>query len=245
MSHYQNDIQSHARPGAGKPAMAIKVRPHPQRRNEAWAPVSAHEAGTGADAHQRPSHDLSQRVARVGIIGATATGMGIARDLLDADIPVTVYEPAREALDTATASVRSACEASRVAGELTAAQRDRRVALLAGTINLHHLKDCDVIVDAMGAGTDVASGLVRRLNELAKPGAILMACAASCDIDQVASLARYPENVLGFHVSDAGATQVWEFVPAKPTSASTVATAAALVQALRRPPQEPATHTNA
>jgi 3-hydroxyacyl-CoA dehydrogenase len=159
--------------------------------------------------------------------------MGIAQSLLEADIPVTVFELARDTLDLATAATRSDYQKAVSAGALTAAQRDRRVALLAATVNLHHLKDCDVIVDALCTDTAVKEGLFRRLNEVARPGAVLMACAAHADVTDLrrtVALMRFPENGVGMRLSD-GAGK-WELVPAKGTSERALATAGWVVQNL-------------
>ncbi|HEX8601884.1 MAG TPA: 3-hydroxyacyl-CoA dehydrogenase NAD-binding domain-containing protein [Pseudoduganella sp.] len=225
MTHYQNIDQSTAHPAqAGMHAIAV-------------AESHLYHA-RGID---RPAEASPRSVRRVGIMGATTTGMAIAMQLLEADIPVTVLDLARESLDRATASVRSNYQEAFLAGELTAGQRDRRVALLAGTINLHHLKDCDVIMDALDTGTDmdVREKLLRRLNELARPDVVLVTCSPTVDINRLAGLARCPENVLGFHVAGgAGATQVWEPVPGKATSARALATATALARSLGRSPED-------
>lgn len=231
MSHRQGDIQSHPRQATAQPAMANDFRPHSVRRHD-WR-----ERGSG-DAAGVATHDAAHPVARVGIVGATSAGMAIATRLLDADMPVTVFDPARPSLDRATAALRSGYHDACVAGELTAMQRDRRVALLAGTVNLHHLKDCDVIVEVMGAGMDFASSLVRRLNEVARPDAILVTCGSQREVDHLAGIARCPANVLGLRASlDANAAGVWEFEPGKATSERALATAAALFQAPRIAPQ--------
>jgi len=170
---------------------------------------------------------------RVGILGAGETAMGIAQSLLEADIPVTVFDVARDTLDQATAAARSDYQKAVSAGALTAAQRDRRVALLAATINLHHLKDCDVIVDALHTDAAVKEGLFRRLNEVAKPGAVLMACTAhadATDLGRTVALMRFPENGVGMRLSD-GASK-WELVPANRTSERALATAQWVVQNL-------------
>ena len=178
----------------------------------------------------------SQAVGRVGILGANDMGMGIARRLLAADIPVTVYEVARAPLDVATAAMRSAYQESVANGELTAGQRDRRVALLAATVNLHHLKDCDVIVDTLDIDPDAKEGLIRRLNEVARPDAVLMTCVADRGVEQFAALARFPANVLGLRLpAGAPARQPWELVPGRATSRQALATAGRLVDDLGNP----------
>lgn len=182
-------------------------------------------------AHLAPA-EVTRPFSRVGILGAGDTGMDVARSLLEADIPVTVFELEREALDLATASARSAYQNAVSDGELTASQRDRRVALLAATINLHHLKDCDVIVDTLCASGDVKDGLLRRLKEVARPNAVLMVCTANADVDRTAALMRFPENVVGMRRSDGAGAEQWELVPAKVTSERALATATWVVQNL-------------
>jgi 3-hydroxyacyl-CoA dehydrogenase len=178
--------------------------------------------------------------SRVGIMGASGTGVDIVDSLLESDIPVTLFELAREPLDLATASMRSAYQNAVSDGELTVAQRDRRVAMLAATVNLHHLKDCDVIVEALCASAAVKDGMLRRLNELAKPGAILIACVidadANAEVNRIASLMRFPENVLGMRRSNGTGAGPWELVPAKATSECALATADWVVRKLRRSP---------
>ncbi len=243
MTQYQSDLHSIARTahgnlqeaGAGEADKHLSWRHdgqtqhrEPQASAFSRAPGEAHTAGLAT--HAAPP------ARRVGIVGSTAIGMAIARSLLDADIPVTVFDLARDGLDEATAAVRSTYHEAFAAGRLPAAQRDRRVALLAGTVNLHHLKDCDVIIDALWAGTGGKETVLRRLHEVARPGAIVMTCASRGDIDDVASLTRNPENVLGLQASASeNGPQAWEIVPGKATSPQALARAAGLLGNLGKP----------
>ncbi len=180
-----------------------------------------------------PSAGMARPFSRVGILGAGETGMAIARALLDADIPVTVFELDRDSLDQAAAATRAYYRDAALDGELTAAERDRRIALLAATVNLHHLKDCDVIVDLLCTSEDVKDGLLRRLNELARPDAVLMAAAGDDGIVRMAALMRFPENVLGLRLSPGAGAGQWEPAPARATSERALATATRLAQCLR------------
>jgi 3-hydroxyacyl-CoA dehydrogenase len=158
-------------------------------------------------------------VGRVGIIGANAMGAGIAINLLEAGIPVTLFETGRETLDQGMAQVRSA---------------GRRMALLAGTVNFHHLKDCDLIIEAVCTDMAGKEKLFRRLDQVAKPGAILIALASQRGVDQVAGCTRRSGEVLGLHRAgpgDAGGT--WEVVCGKRTSAQALATAIAFAPMFR------------
>lgn len=242
MTQYQSEDRSIADPlQAGLQAIAVNEarRGHARRINRHGLDSGNEAAGLsterGNEAGLEPAPSEATLVRRVGIIGANATGIGMAGSLLAADIPVTLFEPARDALDRATAAMRSGFRNSVAEGELTASQCDRRVALLAGTVNLHHLKDCDVIVDALGTDPDVKEALVRRLNEVARPDAVLLACAPGVDVDRIAAWARYPANVLGIRLPEGGSTAQWRLVPGKDTSKAALATAGGIVRQLCGP----------
>lgn len=162
-----------------------------------------------------PANARARQVQRVGIIGATSLGTAIAMDLLDAGVPVTLFELEHARLDTALASAR----------------RDgRRMALLARTVNFHHLKDCDLIIDTVQ--TDVAGreALFRRLDQTARPGAILITAATHEGIDRIARCTRRSGEVLGLQLADAS----WELVPGSGTSGEALAGVIALAGELRK-----------
>lgn len=172
-------------------------------------------------------------VGRVGIIGANPMGVGIAMHLLDADVPVTLFELARESLDAGMALARSGYRDAVTKGVLAPDQRDRRMALLAGTVNFHHLKDCDLIIETVCTDTAGKEKLFRRLDQVAKPGAILMTHAAHGAVDHIAGCTRRTGDVLGLHFSgSANPSGMWEAVCGKQTSAQALATVIALARKL-------------
>ena len=167
-----------------------------------------------------PANASPRALRRVGIIGATAPGIGIAMDLLDAGVPVTLFELERAALDAVLAPARG---------------DGRRMALLAGTVNFHHLKDCDLVIDTVrtdGAGRE---GLFRRLDQTARPGAVLMTLGTPEGIDRIARCTRRSGEVLGLQLAGTAAQgPVWELVPGSATTGATLATVIALAGELRK-----------
>ena len=166
----------------------------------------------------------ARAVGRVGIVGASSTGIAIVTQLLDAGVPVTLYEPDIAVLRAALSQIRSPWSGG----------QDRRLALLAGTVNFHHLKDADLLIDAtQGPGGEQLFG---RLDQTAKRGAILATVAGVARVDALAGCTRRPGEVLGLRVpAQAGqAGQAWEPVPGRETSGATLATVIALARRLRR-----------
>ena len=168
-----------------------------------------------------------QAIKRVGILGASTIGVGVAMHLLEADIPVTIFDVERGSLDQGLAVLRH--------GAPDAACGDRRMALLAGTLNFHHLKDCDLVFEAVSTDIGVKEKLFGRLDQVVKPGAILGTCTSASDVDHLAGFTRRRGEVLGLHVPsppDHGAT--WTPTAGKGCSVQSLATVTALVRKLQQ-----------
>ena len=184
---------------------------------------------------QNEVHGGSRTVGRVGIIGANAMSLGIAVSLLGADVPVTLFEPRRESLDEVIELVRSGYRTAAAKGELGKDERDRRMALLAGTVNFHHLKDCDLIVDAEPGDRTDKEKLFRRLDQVARFGAVLTTRASNTSVDQIAGCTRRRGDVLGLHVlASSDAEEIWTIAPGKETSGEALGTVIALARKLRK-----------
>jgi 3-hydroxyacyl-CoA dehydrogenase len=183
-----------------------------------------------------PANDTLRQIKRVGIIGADA--IGIAMQVLDADIPVTIFDTRREATVQAVATARAGYERLVTAGQLTADKRDRRMALLTGAANFHHLKDCDLILATLSSEMPAAEKLFRRLDDLVKPGTILVTNHTSSEIADIARFTRRPADVLGMRFPiPVVPLRSFDLVRASLTSEETFAAADALVKKIRKPGQ--------
>jgi len=159
------------------------------------------------------------QIGRVGIVGANATGIAIAMGLADAGIPVTLFDAGRAALDQALAHAR-------------AGERERRLALLAATVNFHHLKDCDLIIDTEEGDRAGKEALFRRLDQAAPLGAVLATCRPELGLDAIAGCTRRSGEVIGLLVGQSAPT-VWGLVPTRHTSDDTLDAVNALLQTLQ------------
>ncbi|WP_230021296.1 3-hydroxyacyl-CoA dehydrogenase NAD-binding domain-containing protein [Massilia sp. Bi118] len=151
--------------------------------------------------------------ARVGIIGAGTSGVSLAVNFLNAGIPVTLFEVERILLDEGIAS----------AG-------DQRMFLLSGTLELHHLKDCDLILQV---SEDAGADLFQRLGEFAKPGAILVTTTLEPKASYIAGFTRRPDAVPdALFAGTSRACIAWQFVCRNGTTAETLSSAIVLSRAL-------------
>lgn len=183
------------------------------------------QPGLAPAAANRPAPTAPQAIGRVGIVGATASGMAIALNLVDAGIPVTVFELERATLDLEFAKAHLASDA--------ALARGRRSGLLAGTVNFHHLKDCDLVIEAVSTDLAAIGELFRRLDQTVKQGAMLVTCTAPSRVEQLAACTRRMGEVLGLHLSrPAHVGETWTLIPGKASAGPSLATMVALAQSL-------------
>ena len=174
-------------------------------------------------------------VANVGVIGAGTMGGGIAMNFLNIGIPVTIVETQQAALDRGIATVRRNYENTAKRGRLTAADVERRMALLTGTLSLGALADSDIVIEAVFENMDVKKELFGKLDALVKPGAILATNTSRLDVNEIASATARPESVIGLHFfSPANVMRLLEVVRGAKTSKPVIATSMALARRIHK-----------
>jgi 3-hydroxyacyl-CoA dehydrogenase len=130
------------------------------------------------------------------------------------------------ALERGLGVIRKNYEITASKGKLKAEDIESRMALLQGTLAYDDLRDCDLIIEAVFERMDVKQDVFRKLDAVAKPGAILATNTSYLDIDEIAAATSRPESVLGMHFfSPANVMKLLEVVRAKASSPAVIATA--------------------
>ncbi|HEX6994262.1 MAG TPA: 3-hydroxyacyl-CoA dehydrogenase NAD-binding domain-containing protein [Gammaproteobacteria bacterium] len=184
-----------------------------------------------------PPDTKPRPVERAGIVGCGTMGSGIAICFANANIPVTVLEANEQALEKGLAQIDSILESRVKRGRTTADEKAQRLALIRGTLDYDDLRDADVIIEAVLERMDLKQQVFKRLDEVAKPGAVLATNTSTLDIEEIASVVRRPEDVIGMHFfSPANVMPLLEVVRTSKTSPETIATVMALSRPLRKTP---------
>jgi len=164
-------------------------------------------------------------VRRAAVIGAGTMGGGIAMCFLDAGMPVTLVETSPEALERGVATIRRNYEGAVKKGRLTAAAVDERIALIAPTTALADVASADLVIEAVFEDMTVKQELFRRLDAIARPGAILATNTSTLDVDRIARVTQRPADVLGAHFfSPANVMKLLEVVRGEATAPDVLAT---------------------
>ena len=164
-------------------------------------------------------------IKKVGIIGAGTMGGGISMNFLNVGIPVTIVETAQPALDRGLATIRRNYENTAKKGRLKQSDVETRMGLLGPGLNLDALSDCDLIIEAVYENMDIKKEVFRKLDKIAKPGAILASNTSYLNIDEIASVTGRPDHVIGMHFfSPANVMRLLEVVRGEKTAQPVIAT---------------------
>ena len=161
-------------------------------------------------------------VNKVGVIGAGTMGGGIAMNFANAGIPVTIVEVKQDALDRGLKVVRGNYERSRTAKP---EETEARMSRLSGSLDMSALADCDLVIEAVFERMDIKKDIFAKLDAICKPGAILATNTSGLNIDEIASVTKRPEAVIGLHFfSPANVMKLLEIVRADHTSKEVINT---------------------
>ncbi|CAB3717551.1 3-hydroxyacyl-CoA dehydrogenase NAD-binding domain-containing protein [Paraburkholderia rhynchosiae] len=182
-----------------------------------------------------PADTPVREIRQVAVIGAGTMGGGIAMNFINVGIPVTLLETKQEALDRGLATIRKNYEASVKKGKLKPEALEERMALVTPTLSYDDLKNADLIVEAVFEELGVKEQVFKRLDEVAKSGAILASNTSTLDVDKIAAFTKRPQDVVGMHFfSPANVMKLLEVVRGKQTAKDVLATVMKLAKKIRK-----------
>ncbi len=170
-------------------------------------------------------------VKKAGVIGAGTMGTGIAITFAQAGIPVHVIDSNEAAVDKAKQTVMGMFMYQVQKGRMTQEEAWKLGQAVQFTDDYNELADADVVVEAVFENMDVKKEVFAKLDGIVKPEGILASNTSTLDIDQMASVTKRPDKVIGLHFFvPANIMPLLEIVRGKDTSPETIATAFKLCQ---------------
>ena len=146
-----------------------------------------------------PTDTTEIPIRSVGMIGAGTMGGGIAMNMANVGIPVTIVETSADALDRGLATIRKNYERSSSKGRITKEMVDQRCDLIHGSLELSDLAQCDLVIEAVFENMAVKKEIFSKLDNIVKAGAILASNTSALDLNEIAAATRRPESVIGLH----------------------------------------------
>lgn len=184
-----------------------------------------------------PEDTPARPIKSAAVIGAGTMGGGISMSFVNAGIPVTVIETQQAALDRGMATIKKNYANTVSKGRLAQADMDTRMALLTPSLKLEDAKAADIVIEAVFERMDVKQALFKKLDAIAKPGAILATNTSTLDVDAIAAATKRPQDVIGTHFfSPANVMRLLEVVRGKKTAKDVLATTMKLGKTIRKLP---------
>ncbi len=184
-----------------------------------------------------PEGTKPRKVEQVAIIGAGTMGGGIAMSFANAGIPVTLIETGEEQLKRGLGVMQKNYEATAARGGIPADAPAKRMGLIKGVVGLENVKDADLIIEAVFETMAIKKEVFGKLDQYAKPGAVLASNTSYLDINQIAAMTKRPQDVLGMHFfSPANVMKLCEIVRAEKTAPDALMTAVAIAKRIAKVP---------
>ena len=191
---------------------------------------AAKVAGVPAGTKPRP-------VARVAVIGAGTMGGGISMSFANAGIPVTLIEMAEEPLKRGLGVMQKNYEATAARGGIPADAPAKRMGLITGAVGLENVKDADLVIEAVFETMAIKKEVFTALDKYAKPGAVLASNTSYLDVNEIATVTKRPQDVLGMHFfSPANVMKLCEIVRGAKTAPDVLRTAVAIAKKIAKVP---------
>jgi 3-hydroxybutyryl-CoA dehydrogenase len=173
----------------------------------------------------------------IGVIGAGTMGSGIAQAGAAAGLAVTMIDVSDAALQKGTRSIASSLDRLVGKGKLSAEQRDGALARVRTSTDYGALSGADVVVEAATENVAVKSDILRKIDAIASPDAVLATNTSSISITQLAAVTSQPARFIGMHFfNPVPLMALVELIRGLQTSDATVARAEALARSLGKTP---------
>jgi len=184
-----------------------------------------------------PADTAARAVKLAGVVGAGTMGGGIAICFANAGIPVTVLDASDEGLKRGISGIDKTYESMVKRGRITAEEKAQRMALIMSSLKYDDLKAADVIIEAVFEDMKLKQDVFRKLDAVAKPGAVLGTNTSTLDINDIAKVTKRPADVIGLHFfSPANVMPLLEVIRTDDTAPVTIKTVMELAKPLRKTP---------
>ncbi len=138
-------------------------------------------------------------IRTIGVVGAGQMGGGIAQVSLLSGFNVLLNDVSEAFVARGRAAIEKGLDILVRKEKISAADRERMLGNLVGTVNLSDFAACDFAIEAATERLDLKHALFRKLDDIVPTGMILATNTSSISITGIASATRRPEKVIGMH----------------------------------------------
>jgi 3-hydroxyacyl-CoA dehydrogenase/enoyl-CoA hydratase/3-hydroxybutyryl-CoA epimerase/enoyl-CoA isomerase len=140
-----------------------------------------------------------RKVQRAAVVGAGIMGGGIAYTSASRKVPVLLKDITQPQLDLGIDEARKLLQKQVKAGRLAQELADGVLASIVPQLTYQDFGTADVIVEAVVEKLQVKHAVLRELEALVRPDAVIASNTSSLRIDDLAAPLAHPENFVGMH----------------------------------------------
>jgi 3-hydroxybutyryl-CoA dehydrogenase len=138
-------------------------------------------------------------IQRIGIVGAGTMGNGIAQAFAASGFPVLLTDVAQSQLDRALKTIDGSLDRLVKKEKLSEADKAAAMGRIHTSTGLDALAPVDLVIEAATENLDLKLEIFGRLDQVAKPDAIIASNTSSISITKLAAATRRPAQVIGMH----------------------------------------------
>ena len=176
-------------------------------------------------------------ISKVGVIGAGTMGNGIAQACAVAGFDVVMVDVAEAAVQRGVAAIGGSLERLVKKEKLTADAKAQAQARVTGTTDYGALASADLVIEAATENLELKLRILRDVDKLAKPEALLASNTSSISITSLAAITSRADRFLGMHFfNPVPMMALVELIRGLQTSDATIASAKAFAERLGKTP---------
>ena len=138
-------------------------------------------------------------IHRVGIVGAGTMGNGIAQACAVSGIDAIMIDVAETAVMRGLATITGSLDRLVKKEKIKAADKDAALLRIKGSTVHEDLADCDLVIEATTENLELKLRIIRQIDSLAKPTALVASNTSSISITTLAAITSRPAQFLGMH----------------------------------------------
>ncbi|WP_088818287.1 3-hydroxyacyl-CoA dehydrogenase NAD-binding domain-containing protein [Kytococcus aerolatus] len=139
------------------------------------------------------------RIESVGVVGLGTMGAGIVEVFARGGVPVVGVETTAELAEQGRGLLTASVERAVARGRLDEAAGRAALEAVTVTTDLADLAQVDLVVEAVPERMEVKREVMRRLDAVTGPGAILATNTSSLSVTEIAAVTERRERVVGMH----------------------------------------------
>lgn len=178
-----------------------------------------------------------RKVRRAGVLGAGIMGGGIAQLVAEKGIPVRMKDIRYDSILTALQTAQGLWEKRVRRRKITRREADRRMALIAPTLDDTGFAHADLVIEAVVENLEVKQQVLAAIEQRIGERTIFATNTSSLPITDIAARALHPERVVGMHFfNPVHRMPLVEVIRGRQTSPEAVATVRSLAIRLGKTP---------